>query len=367
VRWASCNISSTQDHAAAAVAVGPDGTADYPRGVAVFAWKGETESEYEWCIEQSLKFPDGPLNMILDDGGDLTRIVHEKHADLLPGIRGISEETTTGVHHLVQMHREGKLRVPAFNVNDSVTKSKFDNLYGSRESFLDGLKRASDVMVAGKIVFVGGYGDVGKGCAQSLRGMGARVIVSEIDPINALQASMEGFEVTTIEDVVDKCHLFVTATGCANVIRGEHMAKMRDGAILSNMGHFDVEIDVKWLNANAKKRNIQPQFDEYELSNGNKLYLLAEGRLSNLGCAHGHPSFVMSNSFTNQCLAQLELFTQPGKYTVGVYTLPKHLDEQVARFHLGALNVKLTKLTDDQAKYLSISPCGPYKPDFYRY
>jgi len=360
VQWSSCNIFSTQDHAAAAIAA---------TGVPVYAWKGETEEEYVWCIEQTLIFKDGkPLNMILDDGGDLTQLVHTKYAQLLPDIRGVSEETTTGVHHLNRMHKEGRLKMPAINVNDSVTKSKFDNLYGIRESLVDGIKRATDIMLAGKVCCVGGYGDVGKGSAQSLRAFGARVLVTEIDPINALQAAMEGYEVTTLEDACSRASIFVTTTGCLDIIRGDHMEKMPDDSIVCNVGHFDVEIDVKWLNANAvSKENIKPQVDRYTLKNGRHIIVLAEGRLVNLGCAMGHPSFVMSTSFTNQVLAQIELWTKQAQYPIGVYILPKKLDEEVAALHLDKLGVKLTKLTDKQASYLGIPQEGPFKPDHYRY
>uniref|UniRef100_A0A8C2XUZ9 Adenosylhomocysteinase n=1 Tax=Capra hircus TaxID=9925 RepID=A0A8C2XUZ9_CAPHI len=315
VRWSSCNIFSTQDHAAAAIA---------KAGIPVYAWKGETDEEYLWCIEQTLYFKDGPLNMILDDGGDLTNLIHTKYPQLLSGIRGISEETTTGVHNLYKMMANGILKVPAINVNDSVTKSKFDNLYGCRESLIDGIKRATDVMIAGKVAVVAGYGDVGKGCAQALRGFGARVIITEIDPINALQAAMEGYEVTTMDEACQEGNIFVTTTGCIDIIVGEHFEQMKDDAIVCNIGHFDVEIDVKWLNENAvEKVNIKPQVDRYLLKNGRRIILLAEGRLVNLGCAMGHPSFVMSNSFTNQVLAQIELWTHPDKYPVGVHFLPK--------------------------------------------
>ncbi|GFR26159.1 adenosylhomocysteinase [Trichonephila clavata] len=360
VQWSSCNIFSTQDHAAAAMA---------QRGVAVYAWKGETDEEYIWCIEQTLVFPDGkPLNMILDDGGDLTALVHDKYPQFLPGIRGVSEETTTGVHALYKMVKEGKLKVPAINVNDSVTKSKFDNLYGCRESLTDGIKRATDIMLAGKVCVVAGYGDVGKGSAASLRAFGARVIITEIDPINALQAAMEGYEVTTLEEACKKAQVFVTTTGCRDIIRGEHFMAMKDDSIVCNIGHFDIEIDVKWLETNAvEKINIKPQVDRYKLANGNHIILLAEGRLVNLGCATGHPSFVMSNSFTNQVMAQIELWTKPENYPVGVYVLPKKLDEEVAALHLDHLGVKLTKLTDTQASYLSLSQEGPFKPEHYRY
>lgn len=361
VTWSSCNIFSTQDHAAAAIAA---------TGVPVYAWKGETTEEFDWCIEQTLFFPDGqPLNLILDDGGDLTAMVHQKYPELLGGIRGLSEETTTGVHRLYQMHAKGELRVPAINVNDSVTKSKFDNLYGCRESLADGIKRATDVMVAGKVVVIAGYGDVGKGCAHSMRSLGARVIVTEIDPINALQAAMEGFEVTTMEEAAPQGNIFVTATGNRDIIRGEHMQVMPHDAIVCNIGHFDLEIDVAWLNkkSGAKKIEIKPQVDRYTLPNGRALILLAEGRLVNLGCATGHPSFVMSNSFTNQVMAQLALWTEPEKYPVGVHVLPKKLDEEVARLHLEKLGVKLTRLTPEQAAYISVDVDGPYKPEHYRY
>jgi len=360
VQWSSCNIFSTQDEAAAAIA---------KTGVPVYAWKGETEEEYTWCIEQTLIFADGqPLNMILDDGGDLTILVHEKHPEYLTNIRGVSEETTTGVHHLYKMHAEGKLKVPAINVNDSVTKSKFDNLYGCRESLLDGIKRATDVMIAGKVAVVAGYGDVGKGCAQSLRGFGARVIVVEVDPICALQASMEGYQVLEMDEACKLGRIFVTTTGCRDIILGRHMDQMPDKAIVCNIGHFDVEIDVKWLNENAaEKVNIKPQVDMYKMKNGRTLILLAEGRLVNLGCARGHPSFVMSNSFTNQTLAQIELWTKAKTYPIGVHVLPKHLDEAVAMAHLDSVGVKLTKLTPGQAEYLGVKVDGPFKPDHYRY
>ncbi|QGJ71590.1 Adenosylhomocysteinase [Planctomycetales bacterium 10988] len=361
VQWSSCNIFSTQDHAAAAIAA---------TGVPVYAWKGETEEEYEWCIEQTIVFPDGqPLNMILDDGGDLTAIVHEQYPQYLGEIRGLSEETTTGVHALYKMMAKGTLKVPSFNVNDSVTKSKFDNLYGCRESLADGIKRATDVMVAGKVVVVAGYGDVGKGCAHSMKSLGARVIVTEIDPINALQAAMEGYEVTTMEDACSRGQIFVTTTGCRDIIRGEHMEKMPDDAIVCNIGHFDIEIDVAYLKnrSDIKFTNIKPQVDRYTFPDGHSILLLAEGRLVNLGCATGHPSFVMSNSFTNQVLAQIELWNNHEKYEVGVYVLPKKLDEEVARLHLAKLGVKLTTLTDEQADYLGIPKEGPYKPEYYRY
>lgn len=362
VQWSSCNKFSTQDHAAAAIAA---------RGIPVYAWKGETDEEYEWCIEQTLIFPDGEqLNLIIDDGGDLTAMVHSpKYSHLLPGIRGLSEETTTGVHRLYQMHARGELKVPAINVNDSVTKSKFDNLYGCRESLIDGIKRATDVMIAGKTAVVCGYGDVGKGCAQALRAYGARVVVTEIDPICALQAAMEGYEVTTLEEVAPRAQILVTATGCCKVIRAEHMLAMPDGAIICNIGHFDVEIDVDWLmhRSGAKRTTIKPLVDKFTFPDGKSLILLAEGRLVNLGCGTGHPSFVMSNSFTNQVLAQIALWTEPEKYPVGVHCLPKKLDEEVARLHLEQIGVKLTKLTPEQAAYLGVPVDGPYKPDYYRY
>ncbi|KAF9652399.1 S-adenosyl-L-homocysteine hydrolase [Thelephora ganbajun] len=361
VTWSSCNIFSTQDHAAAAIAA---------TGVPVFAWKGETEEEYLWCIDQSIKgFTGGqPLNMILDDGGDLTSLVHEKYPELLPGIRGLSEETTTGVHHLYRMHREGKLKVTAINVNDSVTKSKFDNYYGCRESLVDGIKRATDVMLAGKVVVVAGYGDVGKGCAEALRSYGARVLITEIDPINALQAAMAGFEVTTMDDAAPRSNIFVTTTGNRDIITGKHFEVMLEDAIVSNIGHFDVEIDVAWLKQNAVSVvNVKPQVDRFTMPSGRHIILLAEGRLVNLGCATGHPSFVMSCSFTNQILAQIALWTTPQKFPLGVHVLPKELDEEVARAHLAQLNVKLTVLSDEQAKYLDLPKNGPFKPDHYRY
>lgn len=361
VQWSSCNIFSTQDFAAAAIA--KKGTCP------VYAWKGETDEEYIWCIEQTIYFPDGqPLNMILDDGGDLTNLVHEKHPKLLEGINGISEETTTGVHNLYKMFANGALKVPAINVNDSVTKSKFDNLYGCRESLVDGIKRATDVMLAGKVAVVAGYGDVGKGCAQALRAFGSRVIITEIDPINALQAAMEGYEVAKIEDTLKEARIYVTSTGCKGILRPEHFENMLEDTIVCNIGHFDCEIDVAWLNTNcAKKEQIQPQVDRYTMKNGRHLILLAEGRLVNLGCAHGHPSFVMSNSFTNQVLAQIELWTNISAYKLGVHMLPKKLDEEVAAAHLEHLGVGLTKLDEEQAKYLGIPQNGPYKPNHYRY
>lgn len=360
VQWSSSNIFSTQDHAAAALA---------KKGIAVYAWKGETDEEFIWCIEQTLVFPDGePFNLILDDGGDLTNLVHQKYPQYLKGCKGLSEETTTGVHNLYKMLREGVLKVPAINVNDSVTKSKFDNLYGCRESLIDGIKRATDVMIAGKVCVVAGYGDVGKGSAQSLRAFGARVLITEIDPINALQAAMEGYEVTTMEEASKEGQIFVTTTGDKDIIKGEHLLNMRNDSIVCNIGHFDCEVDVAWLEKNHKSKvNIKPQVDRYELANGNHIIVLAEGRLVNLGCATGHSSFVMSNSFTNQCLAQIELWTKPGEYKVGVHTLPKVLDEEVARLHLDHLGVKLTKLTPEQAKYIGVPVNGPYKPDHYRY
>merc|ERR1711970_1085914 len=360
VTWSSCNIFSTQDHAAAAIAA---------RGVPVYAWKGETDEEYVWCIEQTLVFPNGkPLNMILDDGGDLTNLVHEKYPQYLKGIKGLSEETTTGVHNLYKMFKNGALKVPAINVNDSVTKSKFDNLYGCRESLVDGIKRATDVMLAGKVAMVAGYGDVGKGSAQSLKGFGCRVIITEVDPINALQAAMEGYEVTTVEGCVSKCNIFVTTTGCKDILTGKHFIQMKNDAIVCNIGHFDCEIQVKWLEDNCRqKTNIKPQVDRYTLHNGKNLILLAEGRLVNLGCAMGHPSFVMSASFSNQVLAQIELWCNTTKYPVGVHMLPKKLDEEVAKSHIGALNINLTYLTTDQSEYLGLPVEGPYKPDHYRY
>jgi adenosylhomocysteinase len=359
VRWSSCNIFSTQDHAAAAIA---------REGIPVFAWKGESADQYWWCIDQTLRWPDGKgPSLLLDDGGDLTKWVHEKRPDLLAGLKGVSEETTTGVHNLYRMMERGELRIPAINVNDSVTKSKFDNLYGCRESLADGLKRATSVMVAGKVVVVAGYGDVGKGCAQSMRGFGARVIVTEIDPICALQAAMEGFEVTPMSKAVKQGDIFVTATGCQDVITLEHMLKMKDGAIVCNIGHFDVEIQVEALGKYPKivKEEVKPQVDKYVFPGGRTLILLAEGRLVNLGCATGHPSFVMSTSFTNQVLAQIDLFSR--KYEVGVYVLPKKLDEQVARLHLGKLGVHLDRLSPSQAEYLGVPVQGPFKPEYYRY
>ncbi len=362
VRWSSCNIFSTQDNAAAAVAA---------MGVPVFAWKGETEEDYWWCVEQSLKFANGlGPNLLLDDGGDLTLVTHEKHPEMLKEIKGVSEETTTGVHRLYQMAEKGTLKIAAINVNDSVTKSKFDNKYGCRESLADGIKQATNVMIAGKIVIVAGYGDVGKGCAQSMRGFGARVIITEIDPINALQAAMEGFEVTTMEEVAPQGDIFVTTTGCCDIITGAHMNKMKDGAIVCNIGHFDSEIDVAWLTTqkDIKEINIKPQVDKFTWPDGKSIILLSRGRLVNLGNANGHPSFVMSSSFTNQILAQLALWQNDGHYERGkVYTLSKELDEEVARLHLPHLGVKLTKLTQKQSDYLGVPLNGPFKAENYRY
>jgi len=364
VTWSSCNKFSTQDHAAAAIA---------DRGISVFAWKGESDAEYDWCIEQTPMFPDGqPLNMVLDDGGDLTALLHNKYPELLENVRGITEETTTGVHRLYEMHRRSELKAPAINVNDSVTKSKFDNMYGCRESLADGIKRATDIMVAGKVVVICGYGDVGKGCAESMRSYGARVIITEIDPIIALQAAMEGYQVTTLEEVVSIGNIFVTATGNRDVLRGEHLERMPHDAIVCNIGHFDLEIDVVWLEKQVaagriKKQNIKDLVDRYTFADGHSILLLAEGRLVNLGCGTGHPSFVMSTSFTNQVLAQIALWTRSAEFPLGVHVLPKHLDEEVARLHLPKLGVKLTKLTPAQAKYIGVEVDGPYKPDHYRY
>ncbi len=359
VQWSSCNIFSTQDHAAAAMA---------KAGVPVYAWKGETEEEYNWCIEQTLFFEDGkPLNMILDDGGDLTMMVHDKYPELLKDIRGISEETTTGVMRLYQMHKNGKLGAPAINVNDSVTKSKFDNKYGCRESCVDAIRRATDVMFAGKVAVVAGYGDVGKGSAASLRGAGARVIVTEIDPICALQAAMDGYGVKKMINAVKEADIIVTATGNKDIITGEHFQLMKDKAIVGNIGHFDNEIDVRWLKENAKRDNIKPQVDLYTLKNGKDVILLSEGRLMNLGNATGHPSFVMSNSFTNQTLAQIALWTRPDDFELGVHVLPKDLDEKVARLHLEKIGVELDELNEDQAEYIGVPVEGPYKSDQYRY
>lgn len=373
VRWSSCNIFSTQDHAAAGIAA---------TGVAVFAWKGESAQEFDWCIEQTLFWPDGePLNMILDDGGDLTAMVINRFPELIGGIKGITEETTTGVLRLYQLQEEGKLPLPAINVNDSVTKSKFDNLYGCRESLADGIKRATDIMMAGKVVVVCGYGDVGKGCAAAMKGLGARVIITEIDPINALQAAMEGYQVTTLEDAAPMADIFVTATGNCDIIRREHLDAMKSDAIVCNIGHFDDEIDIAYLNGrkDVKKLSIKTgameggPVDKYIYPDGKTIIVLAEGRLVNLGCATGHPSFVMSNSFTNQAIAQIALWNptvlgfSEDHFTVDVHMLPKRLDEEVARLHLGKLGVKLTTLTDKQAKYLNVKVEGPYKPDHYRY
>jgi adenosylhomocysteinase len=408
VRWVSCNIFSTQDHAAAAVAVGRNGTIEHPQGTPVFAWKGETLEEYWWCTEQALLWPDGQgPNMLLDDGGDATLLVHkgaefEKVGqvpefdpsndpeewgvilDLLrkvqsedsgrwtrvaADIQGVTEETTTGVHRLYEMQKAGTLLFPAINVNDSVTKSKFDNLYGCRHSVVDGLNRATDVMLAGKVAVVCGYGDVGKGCAQALRGQGARVVITEIDPICALQASMEGYQVLTLADVISTADVFITATGNYNIISAEHMAQMKDKAIVANIGHFDNEIDMAGLKKypGIKRINIKPQYDEWVFPDGHSVLILAEGRLMNLGCATGHPSFVMSNSFTNQVMAQIELFANHAQYEKKVYVLPKKLDEKVARLHLAKLGAKLTQLTKEQADYIGVPLEGPYKPDHYRY
>jgi len=408
VRWVSCNIFSTQDHAAAAVAVGKHGTEANPRGTPVFAWKGETLEEYWWCTEQALMWPDGAgPNLLLDDGGDATLLVHKgaefekagkipafdpdqdpeewgvildllrAEAEKNPGrwtkvaaaIRGVSEETTTGVHRLYEMMKAGTLLFPAINVNDSVTKSKFDNIYGCRHSVIDGLNRATDVMLSGKLAVVCGYGEVGKGCAQALKGQGARVVVTEIDPICALQAAMEGFQVGTVEDVIASADVFITATGNFNIITAAHMARMKDKAIVGNIGHFDNEIDMAGLKkiAGIKRINIKPQYDEWVFPDGHSVMILAEGRLLNLGCATGHPSFVMSASFTNQVMAQIELHSNAGKYGKEVYVLPKHLDEKVARLHLDKLGVKLTQLTPEQAQYIGVRESGPYKPDHYRY
>ena len=406
VRWASCNIFSTQDHAAAAVAVGPDGTPEEPRGIPVFAWKGETLEEYWWCTEQALTWPDGGPNMILDDGGDATLLVHkgveferagavpdpssadseefrivlellqrsladdpQRWTRLAAGVKGVTEETTTGVHRLYQLAENGDLLFPAINVNDSVTKSKFDNLYGCRHSLLDVINRATDVMIGGKVCLVLGYGDVGKGCAESLRGQGARVIVAEIDPICALQAAMHGYQVATLEDVLGSADIFITATGNRDVITAAQMARMKHQAIVGNIGHFDNEIDMAGLAGypGVQRVNVKPQVDEWVFPDGHSVIVLSEGRLLNLGNATGHPSFVMSNSFTNQTIAQIELFTKADAYEQRVYTLPKHLDEKVARLHLDALGVRLTTLTPEQAAYLGIPVEGPYKPDHYRY
>ena len=359
VTWSSCNIFSTQDHAAAAIAAA---------GIPVYAWKGMTAEEFDWCIEQTLVFPDGqPLNMILDDGGDLTNMVFDQYPQYVQGIKGLSEETTTGVHRLIEREKNGTLVMPAINVNDSVTKSKFDNKYGCKESLVDAIRRATDVMMAGKVAVVGGYGDVGKGSAASLRGAGARVIVTEIDPICALQAAMDGFEVKKMDDAVKEADIIVTATGNKDIVVGKHFESMKDKAIVCNIGHFDNEIDVAWLNKNAERDEIKPQVDKYRMANGNDIILLAEGRLVNLGCATGHPSFVMSNSFTNQTLAQIELWTNTDAYENKVYTLPKHLDEKVARLHLSKIGVELETLSEEQARYIGVTVDGPYKPEYYRY
>ncbi len=358
IRWSSCNIFSTQDHAAAAIAA---------EGVPVFAWKGETEEEYWWCVEQTINGPDGwTPNMILDDGGDLTGVMHDKYPEIMKQVKGLSEETTTGVKALRQMMDKGTLMCPAFNVNDSVTKSKFDNLYGCRESLVDGIKRATDVMIAGKIAIVCGYGDVGKGSAQSLRGLGATVWITEIDPINALQAAMEGYRVVDFDEVCDQADIVVTATGNYHVVTGPHMERMKDQAILCNIGHFDNEIDIAYLQQ-YEWENIKPQVDHVIFPDGKRIILLAEGRLINLGCGTGHPSFVMSASFTNQVLAQIELWQNAAEYNNEVYVLPKHLDEKVARLHLEKVGAKLTELTKDQADYIGVSKEGPYKPEYYRY
>lgn len=360
VTWSSCNIFSTQDQAAAAIAAA---------GIPVFAWKGMNEEEFDWCIEQTLfAFKDGqPLNMILDDGGDLTNMVLDRYPELVDGIKGLSEETTTGVHRLLERFENGTLPLPAINVNDSVTKSKFDNKYGCKESLVDAIRRATDTMMAGKVAVVAGYGDVGKGSAASLSGAGARVIVSEIDPICALQAAMDGYEVKKMIDAVEEVDIVVTATGNKDIVTGQHFEKMKDKVIVCNIGHFDNEIDVAWLNGNAAKDEIKPQVDKYTLSNGRDIILLAEGRLVNLGCATGHPSFVMSNSFTNQTLAQIELWKYSDRYENKVYMLPKHLDEKVARLHLSKIGVELDELSQDQAEYIGVKPEGPYKPEYYRY
>ncbi|MFZ3230262.1 MAG: adenosylhomocysteinase [Pseudobdellovibrio sp.] len=361
IRWSSCNIFSTQDHAAVAIAAA---------GIPVFAWKGLSEPDFNWCIEQTITgWGDAGYNLILDDGGDLTNMMHEpRFAKMLKKIIGLSEETTTGVHNLEVMLQNKKLKVPAINVNDSVTKSKFDNLYGCRESLADGVKRATDVMIAGKIVVVAGYGDVGKGSAASMRGLGARVLITEVDPICALQASMEGYEVVSMDDAASRADIFVTATGCCDIITEKHFSKMKDNAIVCNIGHFDIEIDMAWLNKNSKMREVKPQVDIHTLKNGRQIIVLAKGRLVNLGCGTGHPSFVMSNSFTNQVLAQIELYTNNKMYQdVGIYRLPKQLDEKVAALHLGQLGVTLTKLTNKQSKYLHLDQAGPFKPDHYRY
>ena len=358
IRWSSCNIFSTQDHAAAAIA------AD---NIPVFAWKGMSEEEYDWCIRQTIEGPDGwRPNMLLDDGGDLTKIMHEEYPELLKNVRGVSEETTTGVLRLLEMQEAGSLKIPAFNVNDSVTKSKFDNLYGCRESLTDGIRRATDVMLSGKVAVVNGYGDVGKGSASSLRNGGARVIVTEVDPICALQAAMEGFEVATMDEYASRADIFVTATGNKDIITVDHMRQMKDRAIVCNIGHFDTEIQVESLR-NFKWHPVKPQVDEVEFPDGKRIILLAEGRLVNLGCATGHPSFVMSASFTNQTLAQIELWGNPGKYSNEVYILPKSLDEKVAELHLARVGATLTKMSEEQASYIGVSQEGPFKSDSYRY
>ncbi len=358
IRWSSCNIFSTQDHAAAAIAV---------TGVPVFAWKGESEEEYWWCVEQTIKSPDGwTPNMLLDDGGDLTTVMHEKYSEIMQDVRGLSEETTTGVKRLYDMMKDGSLACPAFNVNDSVTKSKFDNLYGCRESLVDGIKRATDVMIAGKIAVVCGYGDVGKGCAQSLRGLGATVWITEVDPICAMQAAMEGYRVVIFDEICDQVDIVVTATGNYHVVTGPQMERMKNQAIVCNIGHFDNEIDVAYLEK-FEKENIKPQVDHIIFPDGKRIILLAEGRLVNLGCATGHPSFVMSNSFSNQVLAQIELWQNADNYKKEVYVLPKHLDEKVARLHLDRIGAKVTQLSDEQAEYIGVAKEGPYKPEHYRY
>lgn len=359
VRWSSCNIYSTQDHAAAAIAAA---------GIPVFAWKGMSEEEFDWCIEKTLFWPDGSsLNMILDDGGDLTNMVHDKFPELIQHIKGLSEETTTGVHRLYERVKKGTLKMPAINVNDSVTKSKFDNLYGCRESLVDGIKRATDTMIAGKVCVVAGFGDVGKGSAASLKGLGGRVVVTEIDPICALQAAMEGYEVMKMDDAAKIGDIFVTTTGCVDVISAKHLDMMKDGSIVCNIGHFDSEISIRHLHQNYEHMNIKPQVDQYTSKEGRRIVLLAQGRLVNLGCATGHPSFVMSNSFTNQVLAQLELWANASQYDNKVYMLPKHLDEKVARLHLEKIGVHIDTLTSAQAEYLAVPVEGPYKPDHYRY
>ncbi len=358
IRWSSCNIFSTQDHAAAAIAVS---------GVPVFAWKGETEEEYTWCVKQTIEGPDGwTPNMLLDDGGDLTSIMHDEYPEIMKDVRGLSEETTTGVKRLYDMMKDGSLACPAFNVNDSVTKSKFDNLYGCRESLVDGIKRATDVMIAGKVAVVCGYGDVGKGCAQSLRGLGATVWITEVDPICAMQAAMEGYRVVIFDEICDQVDIVVTATGNYHVVSGPQMERMKDQAIVCNIGHFDNEIDVAYLDK-FEKENIKPQVDHIIFPDGKRIILLAEGRLVNLGCATGHPSFVMSNSFSNQVLAQIELWKNADKYGKEVYVLPKHLDEKVARLHLDRIGAKMTLLSDEQAEYIGVPKEGPYKPEHYRY